>query len=683
MRKQTFRINKWLILVITCVVLVASGCTRPISISVAHKTPMPSVPGETLLAGVAKADITPPPGMPMAGYSTFSVLGNGVRSKLMARVIYIKPAKEKPIALVQCDLLGGSRIVHHKVAELVADETDIDIAGLLMAGTHTHSGPGNYFSCGLYNKFAQAKCGFNKEYFDFLCIQIAEAVKKACKTRRPARIATGSIKIEGVTYNRSFPAFLKNKDLKNREEFDPFNAVNPYLHLIRIDCMVCKKKDIYKPIGVFTSFSIHPNTKPRKLDRLYNPDVVGHIERLLEAKIKQSYEPPWEPVHAFVNSTHGDNNPYYGEDISENCSDFNRVGEKIVEKAFKCFKELDVDLLDNVDIRYRAKEIDVLTDNFIDDITIAENPKLGMAKLGGAMGPGRGTILRGIPFITPGCPRLIFTCGEQGHKRILAGPFQYLIIPKSNFPRHLFLQVIKIHDFILMPVPWEVTFQMGKRISKYAEEKGKAPNKDPGKYIVISCSNDYWGYVTTAEEYTSQYYEGASNSYGPNTGDFIKYHMCHMVEALASGKNCTKLPPDWVFKLRARNFYPKKLIPNGKRRIHKHPIYYEKKKHAEPFWSFQWYDVPVNLIDFHRPLVCIEVLDENGKVKWNPLYINGQPVDDSGSNISIHYLKKTTKKNMELYETKWYNPPENDGKYYRFVIHSREGQKELCSLPFK
>jgi neutral ceramidase len=262
-------------------------------------------------------------------------------------------------------------------------------------------------------------------------------------------------------------------------------------------------------------------------------------------------------------------------------------------------------------------------------------------------------------------------------------PFQYVLIPKTNFPHHLFLQVIRIHDFVLLPLPWEVTFQVGKRISKYAKEKGEAAGLDPVTYIVISCSNDYWGYVTTAEEYTLQYYEGASNAFGPNTAKFIKLHMGHMVEALAEGKTGAELPEKWVIKLRARNFYPKKRVPKGNRYIHKHPVYYQAKKRGEPFWSFQWYDVPSNLIDFHRPLVCIEVLDIDSEVKWKPLCIDGQIVDDSGSDIYIRYLKKRTKKNMELYETRWYNPPKDDGSYYRFVIKSREGQGKLCSLPFK
>jgi hypothetical protein len=103
----------------------------------------------------------------------------------------------------------------------------------------------------------------------------------------------------------------------------------------------------------------------------------------------------------------------------------------------------------------------------------------------------------------------------------------------------------------------------------------------------------------------------------------------------------------------------------------------------QEFHALQWYDVPSNLIDFHRPLVCIEVLDIESEVKWKPLCIDGQIVDDSASDISIRYLKKRTKKNMELYETRWYNPPINDGKYYRFVIKSREGQEELYSLSFK
>jgi len=75
--------------------------------------------------------------------------------------------------------------------------------GLMIAGTHTHSGPGNYFENNFYNDHASNAAGFDSGYFDYLSGQIAEAIIRACADRKPARIATGKVHIRHMTRNRS------------------------------------------------------------------------------------------------------------------------------------------------------------------------------------------------------------------------------------------------------------------------------------------------------------------------------------------------------------------------------------------------------------------------------------------------------------------------------------------------
>jgi neutral ceramidase len=694
---KRFRVfQKYLTVSFLCIFLFACGCTLPIKqIKIEYKKPLPPQPQPTLMAGAAKVDITPPPGMPMAGHSTLSCPGTGVRNKLKARAIYIKPDNGKPIALVQMDLLGGSRIVHHRAAELAAAETDIDAGGLLIAGTHTHSAPGHYFDANFYNLLGSNKTGFDKEYYEFLSGQIACAIIKAYKNRRPAKIATGFTSIKGVTANRSFPAYLRNKNIKDKEKIDKFDAVNPYLHLIRVDCL--EDDGSYNPIAAFSNFSIHPNSVPTELDKLYNADVSAYIERCLETEIKRIYKPSREFIHAAANHTHGDNNPYYGDGIKESFWDFERVGDFIAAMALECFRELDGKLTDDVKIRCVAKEIDMFNERSINGIRVAKNPKMGCPVLGGAQGRGRTGPLVDIPLIAPGWPRWIFTKGGHGHKRILLGPWQYLILPKKNFPRYLFFQVIQVHDAILLAAPWEVTYELGNRISCYAREQGIKAGLSPGnRYIVVSCSNGLCAYVTTAEEYTLQYYEGGFNLYGPNTGKFIKFHMGDMVQVMAERGNYTDLPENgWTFDLKTRSFYPKEKMAvqeDIRKEVQKpgyhEPDYHDKISRNEPYWSFKWYDVPPKLIDLHRPLVSIKVSSDDKS--YETLTIDGQPVDDSGGNISIHYLKKVKiskidkkyKKNkgyVGLYQAKWYNPQIEDNKFYRFYIKCRKNQEEFRS----
>lgn len=645
-----------------------------------YREPLESVISPTLLAGTAKADITPPPGLPMAGFSIFSDDGRGFRSKVMARVFYLKPAIGRPVALVQCDLLSGSVILHHRVAELVAEKTDVEAGGLMISATHTHSAPGNFFGNMFYNNKASNRPGFDDRYFEFLSRQIADAVIRAYETRKPARIATGKTGIKGTARNRSLPAHLHNSNIASLDNKpDEREAVNPYLHLIRIDCLDSDEQ--YKPLGVFTNFSLHPNTNPSELGSVYHGDIFSYSERKVEWKIKRHYNLPWEATHAAANGSHGDNNPDYPEDRVENFQDLERLGDIIADAVFDLFVSLDDNLKSDVAIQYRARELDLFTDHAIGDIQIADRPVVGLATLAGAQGRGRSTFLSWVPFIAPGWPRWIFTDGQHGHKRHAAGPLQPLIVPKEEFPHILFLQVVQVDDTLLLPLPFEVTYEMGARIEAQALTAGRrAGLQGVRQYVVAGVSNGYFGYVTTPEEYSLQYYEGGSNLYGPNTGNFLAAHMEQLVLGMVVNGSGSSLPSEWVFNMEACSRYPEVKKPGGKRASLGAPTHHPQEGREEAYWSFTFYDVPAHLIEFHRKLTAVEVSDDGGV--WEPLAIDGVEIDDSGTELSLIRQDENTAENMATYEVRWYKPCDSNGRLFRFAIYPRGGQGMLYSESF-
>ena len=77
-----------------------------------------------VVAGRAIRDITPPVGMPKAGYSSNAHTGQGFRTRLKVRVVYLRAAG-KPLAFVQLDALGGSLIVRLEVLKRIAAYTDV------------------------------------------------------------------------------------------------------------------------------------------------------------------------------------------------------------------------------------------------------------------------------------------------------------------------------------------------------------------------------------------------------------------------------------------------------------------------------------------------------------------------------------------------------------------------------
>lgn len=660
---------------IVVLLFMVTGCsfTNTIQIETVRQTPLQDIPNKTLLAGAAKADITPPPGMPMAGYSMWANYGKGFRTRLYARVLYLKSVSGRSTALVQCDLLTGSVLLNQRVAELIAGETDIGIDGLLIAGTHTHSAPGNYFENNFYNDNASNASGFDPEYFDYLSRQISGAIIRAFKEKKPARIATGKTQIREMTRNRSIESYRANKNVSRENPPDIYEAVNPDLYLIRVD--VLDQDDQYRPLAALSSFSIHGTAVPAK-NNLYNGDVFAYIERDVEHGIKNYYKISWEPVHAAFNGTHADNSPNYE---TQGFLEARRLGTSIGRRALELFRALDGKLKNDATIRFAARETDLFTESCIEGICLCERPAVGCSLAAGA-DDGPSPVISSLPWLRQGSPRWFFTGSCQGHKRILGGPLQPLILPKKDFPHQLLLQAIQIDDLVFLPVPFETTKEAGIRIAAQFKEKF-APANDLQSVAVISCANGYYGYVTTPEEYSVQRYEGGHTLYGPQTQPFLAGQLSNLAQDMGQAESGNRFPGQWSYNLRIKRFTAGATVDGTKRKIMSSPLFFPAKENEEPYWSFIWEDLPPHLMSWQKTLVKIEE-SHDGK-SWQPFHHNGQPVDDSGYDLAVICSDTLHEGRTGVYETRWYNPPADEKeKYFRFVILPQTEQDILYSSSF-
>ena len=94
---------------------------------------------QQLLAGVAAADITPPIGYRMCGYFN-ERLSTGVLNPLHAKALVLRQGDTRA-ALVFCDLIGLSPEVSKQARAQVQREIGIPRDNILLAATHSHTGP--------------------------------------------------------------------------------------------------------------------------------------------------------------------------------------------------------------------------------------------------------------------------------------------------------------------------------------------------------------------------------------------------------------------------------------------------------------------------------------------------------------------------------------------------------------
>ena len=676
------------ILILVVAGLVVAGCARTLEIAI----PQPQVADlpttGTPTAGAVSIDITPPPGMPMGGYSMLAHRGLGFRTRLKARIVYLNDGKGNAVALVQTDLTAGSLLLHHEVAAAVAEKTHLKPGDIAITATHSHSAPDNFFDNDFYNKHMSSGSGLEPQFLDFVVQRVAEGILAAYENRRPARIATGRKDIYGYNRNRSLSAYVLNENVKDMNWDDPeavFRAVNPALYMVRVD--VRDDQGRYKPLAAFSSFSVHATAITPPV-QVYNADVFAYAQKDLEWAIQRKYDTPWPVVHALTNGTQGDMAPALPDrgdnlfgNFPVNWKEARALGQAIGGEAIRLFEALGETLTDEVTVRSAARELNIREHNTAEDVTLCHDAAIGNPLAGGAY-ERRAPWLAAVPFLHGGnvmSRRWIFTNGCQGNKRHLLFSFlQPLVEPKDSFPHTVLFQLIRVNDTVILPLPFEVTAESGRRMAARVELELESAGDHRAKHVwVAGNSNGYFGYTTTPEEYSRQNYEGGHTLYGRYSTPYLTAQLGLLAHDLVARGHVQELMPSWEYRLKMGAFYPKDQAGTGSRRVLRQPAPVRARTtDDEDYIAFRWQDVDAGEICYHQPLCRVEVKTND---QWTLLSAEGVPIHDDGYDLEVRYLGHVDK-GLGQYEVRWYNPA--PGGEYRFRIEPRREYPALVSRAF-
>src|SRR5574340_68768 len=136
-----------------------------------------------LKVGIAKLDVTPPVGSRMAGFAGRVFPSLAVHDPLWARAVIFDDGKQR-VGLVQMDLIGVSETTAAKVREGAAKSANVVPSGLMLSGTHTHSGP-TFWDDGT---FTEAE----KSYWAGLPDRLIGLVNEAAASLTPAKLGAAS-----------------------------------------------------------------------------------------------------------------------------------------------------------------------------------------------------------------------------------------------------------------------------------------------------------------------------------------------------------------------------------------------------------------------------------------------------------------------------------------------------------
>jgi len=542
------------------VTLVAVGCIayHPLPLP-RDKSPRP-VPSSGLRAGFGRADITPPPGVGLAGNGPEGRRAVGYRVHLYARALLLEDRAGERVALVVADLPQVTPNLHRLSAQRIRDSTGIGADRLVIAATHVHAGPGHFYAERQYNQSTSQVAGYDSSMVEFLVSRFARAVLDAQRDLRPARVAWGATAVWGHTRNRSYEAFLRNKPewtppAPATPGLDPTHrAVNPLWTLLRVDQRGRGADSAYRPAGALSVFALH-GTADAPENELLDAGIHGIIERGLERHV-DSLSGRGAGYHLVANGAEGDVSPdwpaqsrcgapalrpvvgpggprtpplpwewrdpapaWMGLCLAAARRYVNTAGDSLATRAAALFDSLGPGLRGDLRIGVAFRTL-----RLKGDPRLCPYPEAGSSTMGGAE-DGRTRLYQW---------RLlgIFPIGleEGGHairpnphdcqreKRVAMGGLQRkLVVGQHGLPEVAQLSVIRLGDLVLGVVPAELTTRAGAQIEHAIADSARAAGLAPRAVTMVGLANGYMQYVTTDAEYGEQTYEGGSTLYGPTT----------------------------------------------------------------------------------------------------------------------------------------------------------------------
>jgi hypothetical protein len=148
-----------------------------------------------ILAGIASQIITPELGCHLAGFDARKGVATRVHDDLFARALVLDDGATTA-ALVSLDVLGVSRPFADNVRSMIEQRTGIPARHVIISATHTHCAPVTL------NHFFNQGQPLDEQYLERLAAGVTASVVGAYETRRPRRLRSGSVSVEGVAVNR-------------------------------------------------------------------------------------------------------------------------------------------------------------------------------------------------------------------------------------------------------------------------------------------------------------------------------------------------------------------------------------------------------------------------------------------------------------------------------------------------
>ncbi len=286
----------------------------------------------TARVGVASVDITPPLGIPMAGY--YHERGaDGVNDPLFCKALVIESGGERA-AFVVLDLISVTRSITDQTRSAVAQATGIPGERVMISATHAHTGP-ELANRGKRSSDMGGQSQLATDYTEGLAAKIAESVRLANDRLQPAQLSAAKGRCEELTFNRRY--YLRdgsvgwNPGKLNSNIVRSAGPSDPEVGLLYV--APAGAADPRQALAAYVNFAMHPDTCGGSK---IGADWPGALSRVLAGYHGSNH------LTLVVNGTCGNlNHLDFGWSWPQNTpAEGNRIGTILGASVFQAYKEL-------------------------------------------------------------------------------------------------------------------------------------------------------------------------------------------------------------------------------------------------------------------------------------------------------------------------------------------------------
>ncbi|MGQ9698235.1 MAG: hypothetical protein ACUVRO_09605 [Armatimonadota bacterium] len=267
------------------------------------------------LVGAASVDITPPSGCRLAGYF-HKRKAAGVLDPLEMSVLTIHGG-DSGLAVVSLDLIALEQKHCWLIAEAVAHASRIPPANVLVACSHTHTGPETADLLG-----SSAETAF----INTLPAAADQAARKAMDKAQPSLLLAGRTMTHGIAFNRRYllrdGSVRTNPGIRNPEIVRPVGPVDSELNVLAF------RTRGGRIAAVVVCFALHADTTGGSM---ISADHPGHMRRALAHRLGE------QTSVLFLQGFCGDVNhiDVHGPETQQGYEQSRKIGQRIADAAYQ------------------------------------------------------------------------------------------------------------------------------------------------------------------------------------------------------------------------------------------------------------------------------------------------------------------------------------------------------------